>query len=90
MPADTIKRRCHRLGQLGHEKRRRFYRAFIGEHLEVVVEAHRDPETDLLKGVSSNYLPILFAGPDEMKNSVVEVRVVQEQNGRLIGVKVEK
>lgn len=90
VPAETIKRRCRQLRQIGHEKRRRFYRAFIGERLKVVVETRRDPESGLLKGVSSNYLPILFAGPDELKNSVADVMVAQEQNGRLLGVKVEK
>jgi threonylcarbamoyladenosine tRNA methylthiotransferase MtaB len=57
--------------------------------MPVVVEGRRDPATGLLKGVSSNYLPILFAGPDELKNSLVEVRVDQEEDGRLLGVKVE-
>ncbi len=89
VPSHTIKARCRRLRQLGREKRGRFHRRFIGQRMPVVVEGRRDPATGLLKGVSSNYLPILFAGPDELKNSLVEVRVDQEEDGRLLGVKVE-
>jgi threonylcarbamoyladenosine tRNA methylthiotransferase MtaB len=85
VPSHTIKARCRRLRQLGREKRNRFYRAFIGQRVRVVVEGRREPETGLLKGVSSNYLPILFAGPEELKNSLAEVHVEREQDGRLLG-----
>ncbi|MFO7708001.1 MAG: tRNA (N(6)-L-threonylcarbamoyladenosine(37)-C(2))-methylthiotransferase MtaB [Desulfobacterales bacterium] len=88
VPAHVIKEGCRRLRQIGREKRSRFYRAFVGQHLPVVVEGRRDPETGLLKGVSSNYLPVLFAGPEELKNSVAEVMIEQERDGRLLGARV--
>ena len=85
VPAQTITARCRRLRQLGREKRSRFHRRFVGQRVSVVVESRREPKTGLLKGISSNYLPILFAGPDELKNSLAEVRVEREQDGRLLG-----
>ncbi len=85
VPARTIKERCRRLRQLDQEKRRRFHERFIGRRLPVVVEGRREPNTRLLKGISSNYLPVLFAGPDTLKNAVVAVRVDREEDGRLLG-----
>jgi threonylcarbamoyladenosine tRNA methylthiotransferase MtaB len=85
VPAHAITARCRRLRQLGEEKRSRFHRAFVGERVSVAVEGRRDPATGLLKGISSNYLPILFAGPDALKCSVAEVRIERERDGRLLG-----
>ncbi len=85
VPAAVVKERCRRLRRIGLAKRGHFYRRFAGRRLSVVVETRRDPATGMLKGVSSNYLPVLFEGPAELGNTLVEVRVEGEQEGRLFG-----
>jgi threonylcarbamoyladenosine tRNA methylthiotransferase MtaB len=85
VPAGAIKERCRRLRQLGQQQRTRFYRSFIGQRVEVLAEGQRDPATGLLKGVSANYLPVMFAGNDSLKNTIVHVTIDRESAGSLFG-----
>jgi threonylcarbamoyladenosine tRNA methylthiotransferase MtaB len=85
VPAPRITERCARLRQIGGRKRLAFHRRFIGRSLPVVTESRRDPQTGLLKGVSSNYLPVLFAGGDELIHRRVEVHLSDADARRLIG-----
>jgi threonylcarbamoyladenosine tRNA methylthiotransferase MtaB len=85
VPAEKIKQRCTRLRQLGSCKRLVFHRRFIGRQVQVLTETRRDPQTCLLKGVSSNYLPVLFEGGDELMNRMVAVRILKADAGRLTG-----
>jgi threonylcarbamoyladenosine tRNA methylthiotransferase MtaB len=73
------------LRQLGQQQRTRFYRSFIGQCVAVLAEGKRDPATGLLKGVSANYLPVLFAGNDSLKNTIVHVTIDRESAGSLFG-----
>ncbi|HEY5648768.1 MAG TPA: hypothetical protein VIU33_04675 [Nitrospiria bacterium] len=41
----------------------------------VLVEEARDTETGLLKGLTENYIRVLFDGPDELRNRVVPVQL---------------
>ena len=59
--------------QLGNLKRKSFYDRFIGQTLDVLVESRRDETTGLLKGFSSNYVPVMFEGGDELKNTIVKI-----------------
>jgi threonylcarbamoyladenosine tRNA methylthiotransferase MtaB len=86
VPPDRIKQRCSRMRQLGSRKRLGFHRSFIGQHLAVLAESRRDPKTGRLKGVSSNYLPVLFEGGDELMNRMLDVRITQADAVRLQGV----
>jgi threonylcarbamoyladenosine tRNA methylthiotransferase MtaB len=89
VPAKTIKQRCARLRQIGRRKRIAFHRSFIGQNVEVLTESRRDPKTGLLKGVSSNYLPVLFEGADALMNRMVAVRVLEADATRLLGTLAE-
>ncbi len=72
---EVIKARCERLRNLGAEKRFRFYNGFIGQKLEVLIEETRDSETGLLKGISSNYIPVFIDASDDRMNNIVQVKV---------------
>jgi threonylcarbamoyladenosine tRNA methylthiotransferase MtaB len=85
VPAGAIKERCRRLRQLGQQQRTRFYRSFTGQRVAVLAESRRDAATGLLKGVSANYLPVLFAGNDSLKNTIVHVSIDREAAGSLFG-----
>ncbi len=68
---EIVKIRTLRLRELGTIKRAAFYQQFIGQTLEVLVESKRDERTGLLKGFSSNYVPVFIDGESELTNTMV-------------------
>jgi threonylcarbamoyladenosine tRNA methylthiotransferase MtaB len=85
VPTEHVRTRCSRLRQLGSRKRLAFHRRFIGRTIPVLTEGRRDPQTGLLKGVSSNYLPVLYAGGDERMQRMVAVCIAGADAARLRG-----
>ena len=71
----TIKTRCKKMRSLGHVKKKAFYKKFTGKSLEILIQDKRDRSTGLLKGISSNYIPVHVAGEDILKNTLVHVRI---------------
>ena len=82
---DVIKERCEKMRRLGQIKRLHFYRNFIGKALEVLVESSRHAATGLLKGVSSNYIPVLIDADDDQINKLVTVRLTDQIDNALMG-----
>jgi threonylcarbamoyladenosine tRNA methylthiotransferase MtaB len=75
VPADISKQRCGKMRTLGGQKRESFYRRGLGKQVKVLVESQRDTATGLLKGLTSNYIPVLIDGPDSMKENLVDVTI---------------
>ena len=82
----ALKARSEKMRELGRQKRLQFYKRFTGESVAVLIETKRDGSTGLLKGISSNYLPVLINGPDDLQNKIVEVKIEKLDGGRLYGV----
>lgn len=72
-PQKVIENRCRKMRQLSELKKNKFYKKFIGRKIEALVEGKRDKTTTLLKGVSSNYIPVLLSGKDHLKNTIINV-----------------
>jgi threonylcarbamoyladenosine tRNA methylthiotransferase MtaB len=70
---------------LGHKKRLQFYRKFLGRELPILIEPRREASTNLLKGISSNYLPVLIQAGDELKNKIIDVRIQKLEGKKLFG-----
>ena len=70
-----IKRRAEALRVLGQKKREDFYRSCVGETLQVLAEGLDRSGTGMIKGLSDNYLPVLFPFPHEIKNKMLPVRI---------------
>ena len=85
VPPEVVKHRCARIRALGASKRIDFYNQFIGLKLEVLVETTRHRPTGLLKGFSSNYIPILIDASDDYKNKLVRVKAQQRFDANLLG-----
>jgi threonylcarbamoyladenosine tRNA methylthiotransferase MtaB len=85
VPAERIRQRCSRMRQVGSRMRLAFHRRFLGRRVRGLVEGRRDPQTGLLKGVSSNYLPVLFEGGDDRIHRWVEVLISSADANRLRG-----
>jgi len=75
VPVKISKQRCEKMRTLGGRKRERFYRRALGKRVEVLVESKRDAATGLLKGLTSNYIPVLIDGPDSVKENLVQVTI---------------
>ena len=67
LTGDVKKERCRRLKGLDIEKRLVFYRRFEGKKGRVLIEGARDRETGLMKGRTSNYIPVLLEGAPSYK-----------------------
>jgi threonylcarbamoyladenosine tRNA methylthiotransferase MtaB len=82
----TIKARCEKMRILGNEKKRNFYTKFKGKKVEILVEDKKDKSTGFLKGITSNYIPVHINGDDNLKNTIVRVRIDSvEDNNRVFG-----
>ena len=86
VPPATVKARCAEMRRIGAAKRLSFYRAQAKAPLRVIVEDRRDRKTGHLRGLSENYVPILFAGADELMAQIVSVHVINvTDDGRVTG-----
>jgi threonylcarbamoyladenosine tRNA methylthiotransferase MtaB len=80
-----IKKRCERMRILGNDKRKEFFRGFIGQVLPILVETNREASANLLKGISSNYVPVLFDAGDNLKNKIVDVKIEKHIGHHMFG-----
>ena len=80
-----IKKRCERIRILGNDKRKEFFRGFIGQVLPILVETNREASTNLLKGISSNYVPVLIDAGDNLKNRIVDVKIEKHIGHHMFG-----
>jgi threonylcarbamoyladenosine tRNA methylthiotransferase MtaB len=73
---EVIKERCKIIRTLSTAKKRTFYTSFIGRTVTALMESKRTG-TGHLKGITSNYIPILIEGKDDLKNTLVKVNLQQ-------------
>jgi threonylcarbamoyladenosine tRNA methylthiotransferase MtaB len=68
-----IKKRAEALRVLGQKKRENFYRSCMGNTFQVLAEGL--DRSGMIKGLSDNYLPVLFPFPHQIKNEMIPVRI---------------
>jgi threonylcarbamoyladenosine tRNA methylthiotransferase MtaB len=86
---EQIRKRAGVLRKMGTKKRLDFYSRTLHKEREVLVETKRDRKTGLLKGVSRNYVPVLFEGPDSLQARLVRVRIRAVEGRDVFGVLVD-
>jgi threonylcarbamoyladenosine tRNA methylthiotransferase MtaB len=89
VPAAVIRERSQRLRRLGREKSHAFRRALVGTRREVLVLEAPDPRTGLLSGLTSNYVEVLFSGPDTLGRRMATIEVDEVRGDRTHGRLVE-
>lgn len=67
--------RVKKLMELSNKKREAFYKENIGKVAEIIIEMGRDKKTSLLKGFTSNYIPVLVEGDDSIMGKMVSVKI---------------
>ncbi len=79
VPHSVVKTRCSALRALGNAKKKSFYRSRIGKEAEILIEGARDEATGLLKGLTSNYIPVMVEGNDHLRNTLAKARIIRFQ-----------
>ncbi|WP_041596033.1 tRNA (N(6)-L-threonylcarbamoyladenosine(37)-C(2))-methylthiotransferase MtaB [Halanaerobium hydrogeniformans] len=63
---------------------------FLGQNKKVLIEEARDQQTGFLTGYTDNYLKILVEGPDNLKNTLREVKLEQSfDHSHIKGIIIE-
>ncbi|MBN2032065.1 MAG: tRNA (N(6)-L-threonylcarbamoyladenosine(37)-C(2))-methylthiotransferase MtaB [Deltaproteobacteria bacterium] len=74
IPEHEMKERTAELRALGERKRQTFYKSCIGSEFEVLSEGWYDRGLSI-KGLSDNYLPVVFDSSNPSQNEIVPVRI---------------
>jgi threonylcarbamoyladenosine tRNA methylthiotransferase MtaB len=85
VPAAVIRERSRRLRHLGREKSRTFRQALVGTRREVLVLETRDHRTGLRSGLTSNYVEVLFPGPDAPSRRLATIDITEVRGDRTHG-----
>jgi threonylcarbamoyladenosine tRNA methylthiotransferase MtaB len=91
-----IRKRAETMRELGKQKRQAFYRQFLNQELSILIEDRREKGTGRWKGLSRNYIPILLANdegikePQDWVNQEWTVRVTELTEKGMIGKGLEK
>ncbi|MBU0992924.1 MAG: tRNA (N(6)-L-threonylcarbamoyladenosine(37)-C(2))-methylthiotransferase MtaB [Proteobacteria bacterium] len=80
VPDSEVRKRSMTLRALGKKKRLSFFEKAVGQTREILIETQRDANTGLLKGLSTNYIQVLVDGPDDLKNSIRQIRLARVVN----------
>lgn len=75
IPAKVIKERSRKMRELGDQKRRAFLNRFLGEKVEVLIERKAIGTQNLFRGITSNYIPVLVRSSQDLRNTIVDVRI---------------
>jgi threonylcarbamoyladenosine tRNA methylthiotransferase MtaB len=84
VPYAARKERAGRMRELGAQKKREFYRRFVGARVSVLVEGDAKV-AGALRGYSRNYLPVSINGAGTRVNEEVDVAIERFENGSLVG-----
>ena len=81
----VIKDRAGKLRELGCRKRKVFYGNCVGKSFSVLTEGWQSEAQKAIKGLSDNYMPVIFPSSRLIKNTLVPVRVDRVGDDGLIG-----
>lgn len=93
VPAAVVKERCRVMRDIGKQKKHTYYRKFVGQPLEIIIENRRHLPPGHIIGTSANYIPVLVKKSPHPKkrhqeNSLAPFRVAIQRidrNARVFG-----
>jgi threonylcarbamoyladenosine tRNA methylthiotransferase MtaB len=86
VPPQTVKARCSEMRRIGAAKRLDFHHGHLGRALPVMVESRRDRDSGRLRGLTGNYIPVQFSGPDRLMDTIAQVSLTGvDDEGRVRG-----
>ena len=69
------KLRAELIQKVSDEKIEEFFKKNLGTQNEVIIEKQRDKKTNLLKGVTKNYINVLIDGDDSYKDTLQTIKL---------------
>lgn len=86
VPNRVKEERAHRLAALDESLTRAFQARFIGRTLPVLVEEEAvNGRGEALAGLTSNYIRVVFRGPEELKNTIQNIRLREARGDFVLG-----
>jgi threonylcarbamoyladenosine tRNA methylthiotransferase MtaB len=79
------KARSQHLRTLGQAKKAAFARRFLGRPLDILLEGKRSKTTQLLSGLTQNYLRVHVDAPEAFVNQLVSVRLRELAGDEVLG-----
>ena len=76
------KERSKILHELSDSKQNIFYNKFIGQERKVLFESHVDGK---IQGHTDNYIKVIASETEELKNTVVTVKLIENNNSFMVG-----
>jgi threonylcarbamoyladenosine tRNA methylthiotransferase MtaB len=83
VPGGVVKERAAALRRLSAQKKRAYYRRFVGSELRVLVQ--EKVADGVVKGLSRNYIPVVFPGGEDLINTEIAVRITAAEQECLRG-----
>ena len=80
-----IKARVARLKEIALTSSFSYRKKFLGQSLDLLVEAKRDPKTGLLCGYTDTYIKVLIEGSDGLMNQIIPVEVTEVERDYTLG-----
>ncbi|AEH44825.1 MiaB-like tRNA modifying enzyme [Thermodesulfatator indicus DSM 15286] len=87
VPPHLVAERARKLQELSQAKRKAFYRAQVGQILEVLILRYLE-EQGLYEGLSRNYVKVLFEAQEKELGHEISVKVERAVNSWLYGSKI--
>jgi threonylcarbamoyladenosine tRNA methylthiotransferase MtaB len=81
----VIKERAKKLRNIGLKKKTSFYHNCLGKEFQVLAERWYLKEKKIMKGLSDNYLPVIFSSSEDSRNRIIPVRTDRVENNMVIG-----
>jgi len=83
LPGGVVRKRAERLRRLSDRKKDAYCREFIGRELKVLVQESKGD--GMVKGLSRNYIPVIFAGNETLINTEITVGITGAGKASLMG-----
>jgi threonylcarbamoyladenosine tRNA methylthiotransferase MtaB len=83
LPGGVVRKRAEQLRRLSERKKDAFWRKFIGHELQVLVQGIEGE--GMMKGLSRNYIPVIFPGNGALINTEITVGITGAGKGSLRG-----
>mgnify|MGYP006299416007 CR=1 FL=1 len=90
VPGDIKKNRSKKLRELNKKLMLTYQNRFIGKKRKIIIEEKRDYDSNLLTGITGNYLRVLLEGKEDLMGNMIEVKLTDSYNYEKVRGEVAK
>ena len=86
IPESIRQERAEIVKKISSEKLNKFINNNIGTTQEIIVEKSSDKKSNLLKGITRNYLTVLLnSDNNDLKNTIQNIKIIKYENNKIYG-----